>query len=172
VGTAETTRHHATLFLEAGIKEYSQWFPGKEHNVANAFSHDFDCSACELTKILRETCPSQLPKHFQIAPLPNEISSWLTALLLKLPVREQLQKAHTKNYARSWHRFTKYLRSIGISHDAFLDSFTQAQQNKIIGAFAMALREGQFSSAAHDKLASGTIRNSISDISATFRENG
>ena len=36
----------------------------------------------------------------------------------------------------------------------------------------MALREGRFSSAAHDKLASGTIRNSISDISATFRENG
>ena len=34
------------------------------------------------------------------------------------------------------------------------------------------LREGRFSSAAHDKLASGTIRNSISDISATFRENG
>jgi len=36
----------------------------------------------------------------------------------------------------------------------------------------MALREGRFSSAAHDKLTSGTIRNSISDISATFRENG
>ena len=36
----------------------------------------------------------------------------------------------------------------------------------------MALREGRFLSAAHDKLASGTIRNSISDISATFRENG
>jgi hypothetical protein len=34
----------------------------------------------------------------------------------------------------------------------------------------MALREEHFSSAAHDKLASGTIRNSISDISATFRE--
>jgi len=36
----------------------------------------------------------------------------------------------------------------------------------------MALREGRFLLAAHDKLASGTIRNSISDISATFRENG
>ena len=36
----------------------------------------------------------------------------------------------------------------------------------------MALREGRFLLAAHDKLASGTIRHSISDISVTFRENG
>ena len=36
----------------------------------------------------------------------------------------------------------------------------------------MALREGRFLSAAHDELALGTIRNSFSDISATFRENG
>jgi hypothetical protein len=26
----KTTQHHATLFLEACIKEYSQWFPGHE----------------------------------------------------------------------------------------------------------------------------------------------
>ncbi len=25
----ETARHHAMLFLYAGIKEYSQWFPGR-----------------------------------------------------------------------------------------------------------------------------------------------
>ena len=92
----ETAQHHATLFLQTGIKEYSQWFPGKENNVADALFHDFNCSACELTKILRETCPSQLPKHFQIAPLPNEISSWLTALLLKLPMQELLWEAHTR----------------------------------------------------------------------------
>ena len=56
----KTAQHHATLFLKAGIKEYSQWFPGKENNVAGALSRDFDHSACELTKILRKTCPSQL----------------------------------------------------------------------------------------------------------------
>ncbi len=32
----ETALHHATLFLNAGIEEYSQWFPGRENNVANA----------------------------------------------------------------------------------------------------------------------------------------
>jgi hypothetical protein len=56
--------HHATLFLEAGIKEYSQWFPGQENKVANALLHDFDCSDNELTKVLCKSCPSQLPQHF------------------------------------------------------------------------------------------------------------
>ena len=32
-----------------------------------------------------------------------------------------------ENHAWSWHRFTKYLGSIGIGHNAFLDSITQAQ---------------------------------------------
>jgi hypothetical protein len=77
-----------------------------------------------------------------------------------------------ENHARSWHQFTKYLGTIGIGQDVFLDSFTGSQQNKIIGAFAMTLREGRFSSAAHDTLASGTIQNTILDISATFRKNG
>ncbi len=169
IGTAQ---HHATLFLKAGIKEYSQWLPGKENNVANALSCDFNRSPCELTKILCKTCPSQLPKHFQIAQLPNEISSWLTALLLKLPVREQLREAHTRTTFGRGTVPPSTLEAPLIGHDAFLDSFTRAQLNKIIGAFAMALREGHFLSAAHDKLVLGTIRNSISDISATLRENG
>jgi hypothetical protein len=92
----ETAHHHATLLLEAGVKEYSQWFPGRENNVADALSRDFDRSDDELTQILRNTCPSQLPQHFHIAPLPNEISSWLTSLLQKLPVKKQLREAHMR----------------------------------------------------------------------------
>jgi hypothetical protein len=77
-----------------------------------------------------------------------------------------------KNHAWSWCQFTKYPETVGIGQDVFLDSFTRSQRNKIIGAFAMALREEWFSLAAHDTLASGTIQNTISKISATFRENG
>jgi hypothetical protein len=76
-----------------------------------------------------------------------------------------------ENHAWSWHRFSRYLESIGIGHDIFLDSFTRSQRNKIIGAFAMALQQGQFLRPSHDTLAVGTIRNTISDICATFREN-
>jgi hypothetical protein len=77
------------------------------------------------------------------------------------------------NHAWSWHHFSKYLGSIGISHNIFLDSFTRSQQSKIIGAFAVVLQQGQFSGPAHDTLAlMGTIQNTILDISATFRVNG
>jgi len=88
-------RTHATLLLEQGIKEYSQWFPGKDNNVADALSRDFDRSDSELISILRSSCPSQLPPHFQIVQLPNGINPWLTSSLLKLPVKEQLREAHT-----------------------------------------------------------------------------
>ena len=49
----ETVHHHTTLFLNAGIKEYSQWFPGQENIVADALLHEFDCSGNELTQIIR-----------------------------------------------------------------------------------------------------------------------
>ncbi len=77
-----------------------------------------------------------------------------------------------ENQAWSWQQFSKYLNSIGLGHDLYLESFTRSQRNKIIGAFAMALRQGRYSGKAYDTLASGTIRNTISDISSTFRENG
>ncbi len=54
----DIARHHATLFLAAGIKEYSQWFLGRENNVADALLCDFDRSDDKLTKILRKSCPS------------------------------------------------------------------------------------------------------------------
>ncbi len=66
-----------------------------------------------------------------------------------------------ENHAWSWHSFTKYLGSIGIGHDVFLNSFTRTQQDKFIGAFTMALREGCFLSAAHDKLALGSTGHLI-----------
>jgi hypothetical protein len=77
-----------------------------------------------------------------------------------------------ENQAWPWCRFSKYLDSIGIGQDDFLDSFTKFQRNKIIGAFAMALWQGRFLGPAYDTLALGTIQNTISDISSTFRENG
>jgi hypothetical protein len=92
----KTAHHHANLFFDAGIKEYSQWFLGWENNVADALLCDFDHSDDKLTQLIRNTCSSQLSQHFQIVPLPNKISSWSTLLLMELPVKEQLREAHTK----------------------------------------------------------------------------
>jgi hypothetical protein len=76
-----------------------------------------------------------------------------------------------KNQARPWRCFSKYLDSIGIVHNVFLDSFARSQRNKIIRAVAIALWQGQFLGPDYDTLASGTIQNTISDISSTFWEN-
>ena len=34
----EVAREHARHFMDNGIKDYSQWFPGKENDVSDALS--------------------------------------------------------------------------------------------------------------------------------------
>ena len=92
----EVAREHAMRLLEHDIKDYSQWFQGKANDVSDALSRDDDRNDEELTHILRTFVPSQVPEHFKIVPLPNEISSWLISLLQRLPEKEQLRERHTR----------------------------------------------------------------------------
>ena len=72
---------------------------------------------------------------------------------------------------RAWRRWKEYANSIGIGNDLFLDGLPKPNRIKIMGAFAMALREGRFSKRTHAPLAEGTIRNTISFMASTFRDN-
>ena len=90
----EVARGHASRFMWAGVREYSQWFPGKENQVADALSRDWDRTDAELTKILFSHVPSQVPTSFKIVQLPNEISSYVTSLLQRLPVQQQYSEEH------------------------------------------------------------------------------
>jgi hypothetical protein len=92
----EVARMHAKNYLALGIWDYSQWFPDKENIVANALSRDNNHSDKDLTLIFRSHCPSQIPDHFKILPLPNKIISRLTALLHRLSEKLQLFKKHTR----------------------------------------------------------------------------
>ncbi len=87
---------HALHYLSHKIQEYSQWFCGADNQVADALSQDDNPMDEELTKILCSHCPSQVPEHFRIVPLPNKITLWLTLLLLWLPVKPGLVEEHTK----------------------------------------------------------------------------
>jgi hypothetical protein len=87
-------REHARRYMNLGIRDYSQWFPGIENNVADSLSRDIHLSDETLVSLLRTTFPKQVPSHFRIAPLPNEIVSWLTSLLQRLPVKEQHKEEH------------------------------------------------------------------------------
>ncbi len=92
----EATRMHAMHYMTLEIREYSQWFKGEANVVADALLRDNNRSDHKLTHIFRTHCPSQIPPHFKIQPLPNEIILWLTALLLKLPVKLQYNEKHTR----------------------------------------------------------------------------
>jgi hypothetical protein len=92
----EVAHLHALHYLSHETREYSQWFCGADNQVADALFRDDDRTDAELTKILCSHCLSQVPEHFRIVPLPNKITSWLTLLLLWLPVKPGLAEEHTK----------------------------------------------------------------------------
>ena len=102
--TDDTTRHmsaklqvacsHAARFLKHDIREYSQWFPGKDNILADSLSRDFHLSDSELTQLLLSFPPLQTRLHFNIVPLPPRIISWISAWLQQLPVNHTQQEAH------------------------------------------------------------------------------
>jgi hypothetical protein len=67
-------------------------------------------------------------------------------------------------------RWVEYNKFIG-NNDLFLKSFSQHQQIKLIGAFALALHEGQFSGPAYDKLVESTVSGTVQYACVTFKEN-
>ena len=87
----EVARGHAKRLMDAQVKDYSQWFPGKENDVSDALFQDDNRSDEELINVLNLFVP-QLSNHFRIVPLHNKNVSLLTSLLLKLPAKEQLQE--------------------------------------------------------------------------------
>ena len=87
---------HASHYLSHKIREYSHWFRGANNQVADDLSRDDYRTDKELTKILRLHCPSQVPPHFEIVPLPRKIVLWLTSLLLQLPPKPELAEEHTR----------------------------------------------------------------------------
>jgi hypothetical protein len=91
----DTARKNAQVFLDAGIKGYSQWFLRKRNNVADALSQEWQRTNKNLTSILRSLFPNQMPNHFKILQIPSKISCWLISLLQQLPVSKQLREEHT-----------------------------------------------------------------------------
>jgi hypothetical protein len=69
----------------------------------------------------------------------------------------------------AWQRYRKYLLSIGITSDWFLEDFSKGQRHRILGAFAASLRDGRF---CHQKGAipkSKTIRATLDCVAQAFK---
>jgi hypothetical protein len=79
-------------------------------------------------------------------------------------------KTH-KEQARSWKQWTTFCSWIGLN-DPFLDDSTCHTRIKLLGAFAMAMREACFSRPTHIRLAKGSISGAFSHVYQTFRKHG
>ncbi len=73
--------------------------------------------------------------------------------------------------ARAWRRWQQWCKSVECAK-LFLDSFSQVERNLLLGAFAMAIREGRFSRDRSEPLVEGTVRGTISCVVQAFRESG
>jgi hypothetical protein len=49
------------------------------------------------------------------------------------------------NETRAWNRYSEYCQSIGLGDNLFLEDVSQTHQIEIIGGFAVAVHQGQFS---------------------------
>jgi hypothetical protein len=82
-----------------------------------------------------------------------------------------VQGGTNANQALSWQWWIKYCKSIGLDSDIFLDRLSRENRINIIGAFAVTMRDGRFSSSTRTTLGIKTVQGTINHVVATFREN-
>jgi hypothetical protein len=92
-----TARRLAEITIDANCTLYSQWFPGDSNSIADSLSHDFHIDDLLLSNLLVSHFPEQVPFGLTILPVPNEIVSWLTSLLLNQQQKEPWLKEPTKS---------------------------------------------------------------------------
>ncbi len=76
-----------------------------------------------------------------------------------------------KDQAQSWKQWTTYCSWIGLDNP-FLNDFSCHAQTKLLGVFAMAMREAHFLRPSHVRLAKGSISGAISHVCQTFCKHG
>ena len=86
----QTARKLATLVLNSNTVLYRQWFRGADNELADSLSRDALYLPPQSHKtFLTQTLPTQIPNSFHIAPPPKEILSFISSILLLLPVQQQ-----------------------------------------------------------------------------------
>ena len=82
-GLRRIARAYATFCLENSYQVVSDWIPGKENDVADVLSRDFQFDDDDICEFLHRFLPSQMPDGFKLVQLPRKISSWITSQLQK-----------------------------------------------------------------------------------------
>ena len=72
---------------------------------------------------------------------------------------------------RAWVRWIKFLKHIELDQDQFLDNFTPYDRVRLLGAFAQAVREREFSRSGENNLASSTCKEAVDKVAEVYRAN-
>ena len=106
----------------------------------------------------------------------DKSASTRNRLLDLLMAAEDAQKSAVtgntnKEQARAWLRWQKFLKSIELENDDFLEGFPQNQRVRLLSAFAQSVRNGEYSSSSFDSLAASTVNSTVDYVASTFRDN-
>ena len=93
----KSARFLAHMMIDNNSSLYSQHIKGSQNQIADSLSRDFHWDNITLITHLRSVYDSQMPNHFQIYQLPEEIICWIKSLAHKLTVTTVLQEAHEKS---------------------------------------------------------------------------
>ena len=90
-------RNNSTRMLDNTIKEYLQWFLGKENEVTDYLSRDDHICDQVLTSLLFSQIPEQMPHNFKLFPLSPVIESRFLAMLQRLLAATRQREAHHRS---------------------------------------------------------------------------
>ena len=76
-----------------------------------------------------------------------------------------------KKRVAAWDWWTAFLHSIEIGEDPFLDTIEAPHKTKLLCCFAQSVRNLEHSSQTIRPLASSSVRTTVDDVAATFRDN-
>jgi hypothetical protein len=86
--------------------------------------------------------------------------------------RDQGVTKNTKDKEdRVWRRWVDYSKSIGFSHDIWLESLQPEQRTYVFGAFAAAIRRREFSRPDEKCLVASTVQEAVAKLGEIFRAN-
>ena len=71
----------------------------------------------------------------------------------------------------AWIRWIKFLTCINLQHDELIDEFKQEDQVRLLGAFAQAIREREFSCSGEKELARDICQEAVDKWAEVFRAN-
>ncbi len=82
--------------------------------------------------------------------------------------RNAVEPGTSSKQTLAWERYIRYIKSISIDSDPFLNGFTKFQRIKILGAFAYAIREGRFHHHRANCIKSESCQATIDCMAQTF----